>query len=178
VIIALVGSSGAGKSTTIRAGLERGLFDTIVPHTTRAPRPAELEGRDYHFVSRDRFTQMITAAELDLWDYTFGHYYGYSVGLRDAALSDRWYVVPILGRSAVRIRYEWSGVRAIFLGSPSSVLDERMGDHDVPAAELEPRRWARAEDDEMGRMCDLHIDSGEGVDSALHAIQALVSGEL
>ncbi|KAA8884578.1 guanylate kinase [Nocardia colli] len=67
-LVVLVGPSAVGKSTVVRCVRER------LPHlifsvsaTTRAPRPGEVDGLDYRFVSREEFDAMITAGELLEW---------------------------------------------------------------------------------------------------------------
>jgi guanylate kinase len=74
--------SGGGKTTVIR-----GLMDVLgdlkmsVSHTTRKPRPGELDGRDYHYIPEDRFTKMISKGEFLEWAEVYGHYYGTSSGV-------------------------------------------------------------------------------------------------
>jgi guanylate kinase len=73
------GPSGAGKTTLLRLVLERdeGLRFSV-SHTTRAPRPGEVEGVDYHFVSREEFKKLIEAeAFLEHAEYQ-GNLYGTS----------------------------------------------------------------------------------------------------
>jgi len=72
------GPSGTGKSTLIR----RLLAETTRPLrlsvsvTTRAPRPKETSGVDYHFWPRDRFERAIQAEEFLEWAEVYGNYYG------------------------------------------------------------------------------------------------------
>ncbi|MEW6264656.1 MAG: guanylate kinase [Thermodesulfobacteriota bacterium] len=69
--------SGAGKTTLCRGLLARQPEITYsVSYTTRPPRPGEINGRDYHFISRDEFTRMIQAREFLEWAEVFGRYYG------------------------------------------------------------------------------------------------------
>ncbi|WP_330256538.1 guanylate kinase [Nocardia sp. NBC_00565] len=67
-LVVLVGPSAVGKSTVVRCVRER-LPQLVfsVSATTRAPRPGEIDGRDYRFVSREEFDAMITAGELLEW---------------------------------------------------------------------------------------------------------------
>ncbi|MEJ5360392.1 MAG: guanylate kinase [Desulfobacterales bacterium] len=71
--------SGAGKTTLRRALLER-LPDLAysVSYTTRPPRATEVEGRDYHFVSREEFQEGIRRGRWAEWACVHGHYYGTS----------------------------------------------------------------------------------------------------
>jgi guanylate kinase len=69
--------SGAGKSTLCRELLD--IFPELrhsVSFTTRTPRTGELEGRDYHFVSREEFVRMIAAGEFAEWAEVHGNLYG------------------------------------------------------------------------------------------------------
>ncbi|MFX0576534.1 guanylate kinase [Nocardia nepalensis] len=67
-LVVLVGPSAVGKSTVVRCVRER-LPQLVfsVSATTRAPRPGEVDGRDYRFVSREEFDAMIEAGELLEW---------------------------------------------------------------------------------------------------------------
>ena len=66
-LFVIAAPSGAGKTSLVKATLEREPnLRVCVSHTTRAKRPNEIDGRDYHFVSQERFKAMIDAAtELD-----------------------------------------------------------------------------------------------------------------
>ncbi len=71
--------SGAGKTTLtqrLRARIPGLVFS--VSHTTRSPRASEVDGREYHFVSRQRFGEMIGAAAFLEWAQVFGNLYGTS----------------------------------------------------------------------------------------------------
>lgn len=77
MLLVISGPSGAGKSTVCRE-LLRQLPDGVwsVSATTRPPRGQEVDGRDYHFVSRQRFEEMIRDAELLEWAEYVGNLYG------------------------------------------------------------------------------------------------------
>ena len=69
--------SGAGKSTIARKLLEADHDISIsVSATTRPIRPGEVDGVDYHFVSVERFKEMVAASEFLEWAHVFGHRYG------------------------------------------------------------------------------------------------------
>jgi len=71
------GPSGTGKGTVLAALVKRnpGLWFSVSA-TTRAPRAGEVEGRDYHFVSRGRFEELIETDGLLEWARVFEQYYG------------------------------------------------------------------------------------------------------
>jgi len=79
MIYVVSGPSGCGKSTLIRRVLAR--LDDVrfsVSHTTRAKRRSEAGGRDYHFVSQDRFLGLIKRDAFVEWAVVHGAYYGTS----------------------------------------------------------------------------------------------------
>jgi guanylate kinase len=76
-VLVLSSPSGTGKSTIVRALLERDPdVSASVSITTRPPRPGEVDGRDYHFVSVRRFTAMRRRGELVEHARVFDHDYG------------------------------------------------------------------------------------------------------
>ncbi|WP_448579009.1 guanylate kinase [Thermaurantiacus sp.] len=77
LMLVLSSPSGAGKTTLSRSlmGEEPGIAMSVSV-TTRRPRPGEVEGRDYHFVSDARFEAMVDAGELLEWAKVFDHRYG------------------------------------------------------------------------------------------------------
>jgi guanylate kinase len=69
--------SGAGKTTLSRRLLAADSnISMSVSVTTRKPRPGEVDGKDYHFISKDAFDNMVAAGELLEWASVFGNLYG------------------------------------------------------------------------------------------------------
>src|SRR4051812_38713090 len=77
-LLILSGPSGSGKSTVIdRLLREHGQpLRLSVSATTRAPRPLETDGVQYHFWTRERFQKEIDAGGFLEWATVHGHYYG------------------------------------------------------------------------------------------------------
>jgi len=76
-LVVLTGPSGVGKGTLLnRLRQEYPDLYLSTSATTRAPRAGEEHGKDYYFVSRDRFEAMIAAGELLEWAEFAGNYYG------------------------------------------------------------------------------------------------------
>ena len=78
--IIFVGPSGIGKGTIIGKlrELYPGRFDFSISHTTRRPREGETDGVQYHFVTREKFEEMIANKELLEYAEVHGNYYGTS----------------------------------------------------------------------------------------------------
>src|SRR5580704_16066830 len=77
VMLVLSSPSGAGKTTLSRMLLKADRnVELSVSVTTRPKRRGEVNGRDYHFIDRARFTDMVAKGELLEWAEVFGHRYG------------------------------------------------------------------------------------------------------
>jgi guanylate kinase len=77
ILFVLSAPSGTGKSTIARAVVESlHELEFSVSYTTRPPRPGEVDGRDYHFIERDRFEDMAQNGAFLEWAQVYGNLYG------------------------------------------------------------------------------------------------------
>jgi guanylate kinase len=77
LLLVMSSPSGAGKTTLSRALLASDHHIRMsVSVTTRPPRPGELDGKDYFFISKERFVEMRDGGELLEWAEVFGNLYG------------------------------------------------------------------------------------------------------
>jgi guanylate kinase len=137
LVFVVTAPSGAGKSSLIREllALDAGLT-LSVSYTTRAPRPAEADGREYHFVDARAFAAMLERGEFLESAEVHGHRYGTSqreIGRARAAGLDR--VLEIDWQGAEQVRRLHPEAIGIFILPPS-------------LAELERRLRARGQDAE------------------------------
>jgi len=129
--------SGAGKTSLVKALLER--MDGIsvsVSHTTRAPRPGERDGVDYHFVDRAEFERRVAAGEFLEHAEVFGNYYGTS----RAALLER-----LDAGEDIILEIDWQGARQVF-----EALDQAVKVFILPPSReaLHQRLTGRGQDSE------------------------------
>jgi len=75
-MIILSSPSGAGKTTLVKLLSKRKGFVTSVSHTTRTPRSNEVDGKDYHFISNEKFEKMINKKEFLEFAKVFKNFYG------------------------------------------------------------------------------------------------------
>ena len=75
-MIILSSPSGAGKTTLVKLLSERKGFVTSVSYTTRTPRSNEVDGKDYHFISNEKFEKMIGNKEFLEFAKVFKNFYG------------------------------------------------------------------------------------------------------
>ena len=76
IMIILSSPSGAGKTTLVKLLSERKGFLTSISHTARTPRSNEVDGKDYHFISNERFEKMIDNKEFLEFAKVFKNFYG------------------------------------------------------------------------------------------------------
>ncbi|MCL2881343.1 MAG: guanylate kinase [Coriobacteriia bacterium] len=123
------GPSGTGKGTVLAALQARHpeLWFSVSA-TTRAPRPAEVEGRDYLFVSRERFEELIETDGLLEWARVFGNFYGTPrAPINEHITAGIDCLLDIDSQGALQVRSRMPEAILVFLEPPSlDVLRERL----------------------------------------------------
>ncbi|QCF24869.1 guanylate kinase [Hydrocarboniclastica marina] len=113
--------SGAGKTSLVAALLERDpRLRVSVSHTTRASRPGEVDGTNYHFVSQDVFVEMIGQGAFLEHAEVFGNYYGTSqLWVNEQLALDRDVILEIDWQGAQQVRRLRPDCVSIFIAPPS-----------------------------------------------------------
>lgn len=142
--------SGAGKTTLVHAVLERepGLA-LSVSYTTRPPRPGEVDGRDYRFVSREEFLRLRDGGELLEWAEVHGNYYGTSRTWIETQLQqDRDVLLEIDWQGARQVRRMFPHAVSIFILPPSlEALEARLRGRGTDSEATIARRLAAAREE-------------------------------
>jgi guanylate kinase len=139
--------SGAGKSSLVNAVLaEDANLMLSISHTTRAPRPGEVDGREYRFTSRETFVRMIEAGEFLESAEVHGNLYGTSqaqiAGVRE---SGRDVVLEIDWQGAQQVRRIFPDAIGIFILPPSlDELERRLRSRNQDGDAVIRRRLAAA----------------------------------
>ena len=144
--------SGAGKTTLSRRLLTDDPDITLsVSATTRPPRPGEIEGRDYAFVSPERFAAMVRDDELLEWATVFGNRYGTPRGPVEAALHeghDVLFDIDWQGTQQLQQTDAASDLVRVFILPPDlAELERRLQGRATDPAEVIAGRMARARDE-------------------------------
>ena len=149
-ILVFTAPSGAGKTTLVRHLLDR-LPDQLafsVSATTRAPRPTERDGVDYHFLSPKEFRRRVDAGEFLEFEEVYDDQY---YGTLHAEVERVWaegkcvlFDVEVKGASAIKRAYPTES-RVVFVAPPSDeVLFERLRGRGTESAASLRKRIARA----------------------------------
>jgi guanylate kinase len=176
-LFVVVAPSGAGKTSLVTELLKHDSnIKLSVSYTTRAPRPGEVDGREYHFVARERFEEMIAAGDFLEHANVYGNYYG---------TSKRWIERELAGDHDVLLEIDWQGARqvrklfaamtGIFILPPSlAELRRRLEGRGKDAPETIERRMAGAREDISHVLEFEYIIVNERFETALGELLAVV----
>ena len=146
-VIVITGPSGVGKSTIVREVVDRTGADFSVSVTTRQPREGELDYREYHFIDRAVFENMVASGEMIEWAEVFGELYGTpAYPVREALAEGRNIVLEIDVQGGVQVRQKLPHAIFVLIAPPgSNVLAQRLRDRGTESEEQIARRLAKAE---------------------------------
>lgn len=136
-LIVVSAPSGAGKSSLVKALIaSMSSLEVAVSHTTRKPRPGEVNGREYHFVSQDEFKKMVAEGAFLEHAQVFDNFYGTAKSSLEGPLSE--------GRDLI-LEIDWQGARQVCKLIPEAVTLFIL----PPSVEaLRQRLEGRGQDDE------------------------------
>jgi guanylate kinase len=172
--------SGAGKTTLCREARQR-LPDLAysVSYTTRPPRPGEIEGTDFVFVTEPRFRALRERGEFAEWATVHGNLYGTRAGVLEEGLAaGRDVLLDIDTQGAAQLRARYPEAVLVFIVAPSMVelaqrLRERRSD---PESEI-ARRLARAREEvKLWRSYDYLVVNRDLKEAADH-LTAIITAE-
>jgi guanylate kinase len=172
--------SGAGKSSLIRALLAAdGNVALSVSYTTRAPRPGETEGREYHFVDARTFQGMLERGEFLESAEVHGHRYGTAQKLIEKArATGRDLVLEIDWQGAEQVRRLHPDTIGIFILPPSlAELARRLRARAQDADEVIRRRLENAAEEMTHAVEFKYAIINNHFDDALRDLQAIVRAE-
>jgi len=139
--------SGAGKTSLVKALLERVSSIVVsVSNTTRAPRPGEVDGTDYHFIDKPEFERLVAAGEFLEHARVFDNYYGTRrVTVQEQLDAGRDVILEIDWQGARQVREAFPQAVGVFILPPSrEALRERLQGRDQDSEEIVERRMADA----------------------------------
>jgi guanylate kinase len=179
-VLVLSSPSGGGKTTIARSLLEgREELGYSVSATTRAMRPREKDGVDYHFVTRAEFDAMVAAGEFAEWAAYGGECYGtLKSELERIATEGRTAVLDIEIQGARQIRETVAGAVLVFVLPPSgAVLAERLRRRGTETPKVLEARMRRAAE-EMAEAGEYdYVVVNNDLVSAVEAVAAIIDSE-
>ena len=172
--------SGAGKTTLCRA-----LTDSLenlthsISYTTRKPRPGEIDGRDYYFVTEERFRNMVQAGDFAEWAQVHSNLYGTSRRvLNEMRAEGTDVILDIDTQGAGQIKEKCHDALFIFIMPPSlEILEERLRNRKSDNEDEINKRMRRARDEIRDYTMYDYIIVNRDFERALTELRSVVLAE-
>ncbi len=170
--------SGAGKTTLCRAVLSR--FPDMrysISHTTRAPRPGEQDGVDYHFISQRTFDDLLARNRWAEWATVHGNRYGTSADFLDenaAAGRDVLLDIDVQGARQILARYPVRTVTVFVMPPSAAVLRKRLESRGADSPEQIARRMENALEEMQQKNWYDHVIVNDQLEAAAASLCDLI----
>jgi len=169
--------SGCGKTSLVKALLESSSkLSVSVSHTTRKPRKAEIDGKNYHFISKERFGEMISNNDFVEFAEVFGNMYGTArSNIKEKLDASIDIILEIDWQGARQVRENMPNSISIFILPPSkNVLLQRLTDRGQDDEETISKRMKNSES-EMSHYDEFeYLVINDQFDSAFNDLKAII----
>lgn len=180
ILVVISGFSGAGKGTLIKAMLERHHnYALSISATTRKPREGEEDGREYFFVTRERFEQMIEEGQLIEYAQYVNNYYGTPRQYVFQQMADgKDVILEIEIQGALKIKERFPEALLLFVTPPSAdELKRRLVGRGTETMDVIDQRLHRAADEAEGITSYDYILINDEIDACVEAMHQLIQAQ-
>lgn len=155
--VVLAGKAAGGKDYMRKVLQDRG-FKYGVSYTTRPPREGEIEGEDYHFLTRDEFLKL---AEMNFW-YEYVEFNGWFYGTSNKQFHEtcNLFIMTPHGISLIR-EEDRLNTTIFYVDIPRAIRVGRLGERDMPGDSISRRIEADEKDFETFTDFDIRITNPE-----------------
>ena len=171
------GASGVGKSTVLAKVMEdRQDLQFSVSATTRAPRPGEVDGKNYYFVTHEQFEKMIEEDAFVEYDRHMANYYGTPTAQLEEKLQFGSVILDIEPVGAGNVRGKRPDATLIFIAPPSlEELERRLrGRGDTPEDQIQLRLERARWEMDQSKWYD-HVVINDQVDACVDKILSIIA---
>jgi guanylate kinase len=175
-LIVLSGPAGAGKTTVAERLCRETGIRRSVSATTRPPRPGEVDGRDYLFLTEEEFQRRIAAGGFLEHARVHGAQYGTPRAPIEEALREgqsRLLVIDVQG--AMQVKQAWPDALLLFLDAPDAVLDLRLAGRATEDGQHRQRRLAAAAAERHYKEQYDHCVVNDGLDQAVAELRTILT---
>ena len=172
--------SGAGKTSLVKALLARNPgFTVSVSHTTRPPRPHEVQGREYWFVTPQEFQDRLARGEFLEHARVFDNFYGTGRATVEAVLAaGRDVILEIDWQGARQVRQSAPGCTSIFILPPSrAALEQRLRNRQTDSEAVIARRLQDAVGDMSHYKEFGYVVVNDDFDTACGQLECILTGQ-
>ncbi len=182
LLLVISGPSGAGKDAVLNRLRERNLsLYHVITLTTREKRAGEQDNREYHFISKEKFRDMIQNALLLEWAEVYGNFYGVpKEPVKKALEQEQDIVIKVDIQGAFTIKKLIPQAVTVFLAplSMDELFNRLAGRRTETAADLELR--LKTADEEMKQMSSFDytvVNKAGKIDNAVEEIETIINTE-
>ena len=182
VMIVLSSPSGAGKTTLVKMLSKMDNYEISISHTTRQPRPSEINNKDYYFVKEDEFKRLINNQEFLEYAKVFSNFYG----------TTRTPVIDKLNKGKnILFDIDWQGADQIknkkldyklitfFILPPSrEVLFERLSNRDMKDKLIAEERMKQFDRDVLHWINYDYVVINDNLEKCFSKIENLIDAEI
>ena len=178
-LVVISGPSGAGKSTIAAEVVKRTGAEFSISATTRPPRPAEVDGRDYRFVDGKAFDKMVEAGQFLEWAEVFGHMYGTPAAPVQKALAEgKTIVLDVDVQGGKQVHDKVPSATFVLVVPPSpEELARRLGRRGTEQDAQLLRRLAKADEEvHAAQACGVynHVVVNDDLEQAIRQVVQIV----
>ena len=178
LLIVISGFSGVGKGTVVKELVKKYGYSLSVSATTRAPRPGEVDGREYYFKSVADFRNLIDYNGFIEWAQYVENYYGTPRKfVEDEMAQGHDVILEIEVQGAMNIREQYPDSVLIFVSAPSAEsLRDRLAGRGTESEEVIDKRMNRAaEESEAMKEYD-YIVVNDVLDDCVETVNSIIVG--
>lgn len=180
ILAVISGFSGAGKGTLMKELIKNyDNYSLSISATTRQPRPGEQDGKDYFFVSKERFKEMIKNDELLEYAQYVDNYYGTPKAYVEAEMEKgKDVILEIEIQGALKIRAKYPDSVLIFITTPSAEeLLSRLKKRGTESDEVIKKRIERAMLEAVGVEAYDYILINDNLDKTVKHLNYLIQDQ-
>ena len=179
ILVVVSGFSGAGKGTLMKRLLEE--YDTYalsISMTTRNPRPGEVDGREYFFVTKDAFEQKIAEGGFVEHAQYCGNYYGTPKAYVESQLEQgRDVILEIEIQGALKVKEQFPEALLLFVTPPNAEeLRRRLTGRGTETEEVIDARLSRAGEEADGIEHYDYLVINDDLDTCVRQMHTLIQG--
>lgn len=180
-LFVISGSSGVGKGTVLKGFLERNPeFMLSISCTTRSPRPGEIDGVNYFFISKEEFQDCIKKEKFLEWAEFAGNFYGTKKKYIKQCLEEgKDIILEIETKGAMQVKKQMPEAVLIFICPPSyETLENRLrGRHTEDEATIQKRLDEVKKELKAAENFDYRIINDD-LETAIQTLEEVIRGEM
>ena len=181
ILIVVSGFSGAGKGTLMKELLSRypDTYALSISATTRSPREGEVDGREYFFISKEKFEKMIAKDELIEYARYVENYYGTPREYVEKKLDEgKDVILEIEIQGALKVKEAFPDTLLLFVTPPTAgELKSRLVGRGTETMDVIASRMARACEEAQGMDAYDYLIVNDKLDECVEEMHAIIQGE-